>query len=551
MDSPATQKTVLNLHQTSPAAAASTKGVPLRSAAISQSSQSFRTWLALAQQRTMLGLSSWDDAQGSSLSSFGSHSLPLSVYASQGSGLSALGLQGTDLSTLGLRGAGLSALGLQSSSLSTLGLSSGLGAAACPLCGASVSPQALLSGAMIQVVEAVAREAAMEALRETMMYGIPLAGSGSVNPLDATNGLRVIPATPSATETPAIGISGAAKTVVANPASSPSTATGVDPAAPASSVSGLLTGKAPMTLADFPKPPGDNGRGMHWIPTTFSSPDVVDRFVREAKEMHIKWMVFLNDGTKIGDNDYLVKKLVENGIMPVMRVYTDGGKPIEGDLGALVRHYKALGVDYYQLYNEPNLNVENPEGTPNVDRYLDKWVKAARVVTEAGGLPGFGALSPGGNFDDLEFLKQALDRLKERGETDVLDHAWLAVHNYTLNHPLDYNKDSNGFLKFKWYDQVVQEKLGRSLPIISTEGGTYVGSAEDHTMPPISEDQQVKMVVDAYRYMKNREPYNFAYTYWIIANEEGGGADRSFSHQALFKPNQVSPLVQALKNLGD
>jgi hypothetical protein len=51
--------------------------------------------------------------------------------------------------------------------------------------------------------------------------------------------------------------------------------------------------------------------------------------------------------------------------------------------------------------------------------------------------------------------------------------------------------------------------------------------------------------------MKNREPYNFAYTYWIIANEEGGGADRSFSHQALFKPNQVSPLVQALKNLGD
>jgi len=313
--------------------------------------------------------------------------------------------------------------------------------------------------------------------------------------------------------------------------------------------SGVSASPTAMALADFPRPAGDNGRGMHWVPITRTSNDVVDRFVKEAKEMKIKWMVILNDDAKIGDNDYLVKQLVNNGIMPIMRIYTPHGRPIQGDLKALVNHYRPMGVQYYQLYNEPNLNVENPDGVPSVDKYLDKWIPAAKQVAEVGGLPGFGALSPGGNFDDMEFLRQSLDEIKRRGEIGALDKAWLSMHNYTLNHPLNYSKDSNCFMKFKWYDSIIREKLGRQMPIIGTEGGTHIGSADDKTFPPIDEAKQIDMVTGAYRYMKNREPYNFVYTYWIIANEEGGGHDGAFSHQALFRPDGRSPLVDALKKL--
>ncbi len=320
----------------------------------------------------------------------------------------------------------------------------------------------------------------------------------------------------------------------------------IDPAASVAKA-GLQT--KPMALSDFPRPVGDNGRGIHWVPITSTSNAVVDRFVKEAKDMKIKWMVFLNDGTKIGDNDYLVKKLVANGIMPIMRIYTPNGQPIQGDIEALVKHYRSLGVYYYQLYNEPNLNVENPDGVPNVDKYLDKWIPAAKKVAEAGGLPGLGALSPGGNFDDIEFLKQTLDKIKQRGEVATLDKAWLSMHNYTLNHPLDYAKDSNGFLKFKWYDAIIRQKLGREMPIIGTEGGTHIGSADDKTFPPIDQAKQVDMVTGAFRYMEHREPYNFAYTYWIIANEEGGGHDTAFTNQALFKSTGQSPVVDALKKL--
>ncbi|GAB4564770.1 MAG: hypothetical protein Kow0047_14760 [Anaerolineae bacterium] len=287
----------------------------------------------------------------------------------------------------------------------------------------------------------------------------------------------------------------------------------------------------PWSLADYPQPANNNGRGIHWIPTVRSSPEVVDRFVAEAQRMGIRWVTFLNEGTRIGDNDYLVKKLVQAGIMPVLRVYTDAGAQIEGDLGAMVRHYRALGVHYFQLYNEPNLRVENGGQAPDVKRYVDRWVAAARTVIANGGLPGFGALSPQGDVDDLTFLRQALEEIKARGDLDVLDRAWLSVHNYGAD-----------YLRVRQYDQIVRDVLGRSLPQIGTEAGIYVDGQ-------ISLDQQVRILSDAYGYMARREPYYLAYTYWIIANQLGGGHDPAWEHQALFRADGwVSPLVDILRS---
>ena len=282
------------------------------------------------------------------------------------------------------------------------------------------------------------------------------------------------------------------------------------------------------------------GRGMHWIPTVSSSPEVVDRYVASLKAMHIKWVTFLNDGTNIGANDYLVQQLKANGMEPVMRVYTPGVVPLNSDdLGAMVRHYKDLGVSYFQLYNEPNHSVENNGQAPDVNRYLDAWIPAAKAVTENGGLPGFGALSPGGQFKDTDFLSQALDGLSTRGETSLLDHAWLTIHNYQGDRPVD---DTEGFARFKIYGDIVRQKLGRDLPEIGTEGGSFVAGPE-------GEPQRIERVVDAYRYMEQREPYNFAYSYWNVANQAGGGHDPAWESQALFGTNGQSPLVDALKNL--
>jgi hypothetical protein len=264
----------------------------------------------------------------------------------------------------------------------------------------------------------------------------------------------------------------------------------------------------PMDLADYPRPPADNGHGIHWIPTVEQTPAVVDKFVDEAVSMGMKWVVFLNEGTDAAKNDYLVKKLTQAGIEPIMRVYTPGLTPITGNLKEMVKHFGKLGVRYFQLYNEPNLMVETGGQYPNVEKYLDLWAPAARQVIEGGGLPGFGALSPQGEMDDRLFLQEALTSLKQRGLDYLLNRGWLSMHNYTGPRPLN---DEDGFMRFKQYNRIIEQALNRALPIIGTEGGTHI---TEH----VSEAQQVDMVTNAYRYMRNREPYNFAYTYWIIAN---------------------------------
>lgn len=321
---------------------------------------------------------------------------------------------------------------------------------------------------------------------------------------------------------------------VPRPVQATNAAEGVTSAATAGSV-------RPMPLDAFPRPPGDNGRGIHWIPTPHQSKEVIDKYIREAVAMGIKWVTFLNEGTRIGDNDYLVEQLVAHGIEPILRVYTDGGAPIQGDLAALVRHYRAKGVHYFQLYNEPNLRVENQGQPPDPVGYVDKWLPAARTVLEAGGIPGFGALSPTpglapgaapGDMDDLAFLREAVREIRRRGAEDVLARSWLSVHNYGTEH-----------LRVREYDRILREELGWSMPQIGTEAGIY--PAEN-----LPEEAAARIVADAYRYLSKREPYYFAYTYWIIANETGTGrpADPAWNHQALFRPDGgVNPLVQILK----
>lgn len=283
----------------------------------------------------------------------------------------------------------------------------------------------------------------------------------------------------------------------------------------------------------FPRPANDNGWGMHWMPTVSQEPAVVDRFVGELVRMNIKWVVFLNDNTNIGDNDYLVDKLVANGIMPVMRLYRSNVTPYDGNLGGMVRHYRAKGVYYYQLYNEPNVNIENNQGFANPNQYALTWATAAREVIANGGLPGIAALSPGGEYNHYEFLDRTLRALAYNGDAHLLNHTWLSVHNYHGTRPLD---DPDGFLLFRNYDAIVRANIGRSLPMVGTEGGSY------------STDKAVEtsLIAWQYRFVRDNQsdPYFLAFSYWLLANREGGGWDPAWEWQSLFQPGYVHPVVR-------
>jgi hypothetical protein len=196
----------------------------------------------------------------------------------------------------------------------------------------------------------------------------------------------------------------------------------------------------------------------------------------------------------------------------------------------MVAHYRAKGVYYFQLYNEPNVIAENDQGFPNPYMYAVSWAASARDVIDNGGFPGLGAFSPGGQFDHLRFLELTLQSLAWNGDLWLLNRSWISVHNY---HGLRAMDDEGGFLLFRQYDEIVNRYLGRSMPMIGTEGGSY------------STNQQLvkDLLINQYSYMRVAEPYFFAFSYWILANEEGGSSDSAWEYQALFQDGFTHPVV--------
>ncbi len=359
-------------------------------------------------------------------------------------------------------------------------------------------------------------------------------------------------------------------------------------------------------LAAYPRPPNDNGRGLHGSPTNQPLPkEVVDYFIPELRAMHIKWFKFLQDDSPQVADPYLIEQLVASGIEPIMRVYQPFNDPYR-HLPELVPQAVKLSVHYFELYNEPNLAGAAGgwrEGEAiNVERMVDLWLPAARAVRSAGGYPSLPPLAGGGVMDDLVFLRAFLAGVRARGQAGVLPGAWLPVHNYFLNHPLDYptdpvnvsdvplteaeitargltpqqveainqarrnaklpraqggfwvgntiDEDSNAFGKFAAYAQIFYRRFGYYLPVIGTEGGAIAGAAEDPRYPPVRVEDVTSLTLQAYHFMLDEAPaYFLAHTPWLLANAAAEHPDERFEQAAWYKDRQGNtlPVVEALK----
>lgn len=316
-----------------------------------------------------------------------------------------------------------------------------------------------------------------------------------------------------------------------------------------------------MNLKDYPRPKNDNGRGVHWFPTLGQRRAVVDENVPRLVDLKLRWLVFWNglDDPALLVNDYLIKRLVAAGICPVMHIYLRPIAPL--DDAALTRLHRLVSfyrdpvrrVDYFQLFYEPNVAGEWPgEQMPEdpVAAFLDAWLPAAQEVIGAGGLPGFAPMWPGGDYDDLRFLAESLDAIKERGQGLILEKAWIALHNYNLGHPMQDPADTGGFYRYAAVSEVVAEHVERVLPLLTTEGGTRAGD------PPYgdgADEQQVRAdTLAAFEHMKSAPEQYFCYCPWLFGNLLGGGDDPAWEPMAWFRGDgSQQAVVQAVAGLDD
>lgn len=288
---------------------------------------------------------------------------------------------------------------------------------------------------------------------------------------------------------------------------------------------------APLALPEWPRPNSDNGRGLHWFPTTRQTRAVVDRFVPELNDLRIRWLVVLQglNDWDITANDYLIDRLNQAGITPVVRIEGQVGQMDWRRVGWVVARYRERGVRYFQIFNEPNLREEwSDPGPQTPERFAEFWMQGAQVVAANGGLPGLAPMSPRGDDSDLTFLRAALTELKARTRYDLVNLMWISIHNYG-------GLDANGFYRYRRYNAIVRELFGASLPMIATEAGMQ------------NADATAPMIGDAYRFVaRARESYLLAYAPWLIGNFVGGGHDPKWEPYAWFIGSPGSPVARTV-----
>jgi hypothetical protein len=336
-----------------------------------------------------------------------------------------------------------------------------------------------------------------------------------------------------------------------------------------------------MELHEFPRPPEDNGRGVHWSISSYEwGKRDWDFWAEQLLAMKIKWVKIMDDGG--GSALPLARRLIALGIMPVVRLYWPEQNP--GNIGQrgreAVGRYVEVGAMYFETNNEPDLDLEwkGQRKPPNwLDIVVDNFITDADIVLAEGGYPAVPAFGVG-------TLRDPFSAIVERGRRDILDGgAWAALHNYCLARPLEYPNDPinlNGkpiseqewhaaggswawemgweevnearrdlakpdadimtdatcFRGFEQLNAFIVRAVGHSIPIMMTEGGYNVAqragttAGDDPRYPKPTPQAASEMNLEMFRYMqgdrqilgKKVPDYYFAVMPWLVAAQRLG-----------------------------
>jgi len=343
---------------------------------------------------------------------------------------------------------------------------------------------------------------------------------------------QIVAELPSPTVTPGEGTPG-----VPPPSLTPSPT----PSAPAATPTRISV----YRLADYPRPPDDNGRGLHLWANVYHSATRED--INELRQMGLTWVVIVDDGS--GNQIESCRLLLENGITPIVRLYRPTPNPgrLPPSYLDTVSRYVDIGVRYFLTNNEPDLESEwEKEYRPLPDNWVEivveNFIADADAIIERGGLPGFPpfALHPLTRSPLAAQVNPYL-LIKEKGREDLFESGmWIAIHNYFFNHVyrdndgmwhLEYPddpitqaiapgrtlaEDPLCWRAFEYYNQLVVEAAGHSLPIIVTEGGPAIGQ-DDPRYPELTAESYGDAIVALFDYMENKAPdYYFAFCPWNI-----------------------------------
>jgi hypothetical protein len=308
------------------------------------------------------------------------------------------------------------------------------------------------------------------------------------------------------------------------------------------------------------------GRPEHWV-----------KWTKEIIDMGfdgVKGLVFESASDIDKQPIKALRYCLDAGLVVVARLYRERPNPGVLTAGQLkvAELLVKLGIVLQETNNELNLLTEwqnNDFGQMAREVGGRNCLADLKAIVNIGGCPAIPAMAPGGNLDDMWFLDGMLTEIKKGITPAILNRTWFAIHNYTLNHPLDYPDDdvnrhgtqlteqqyrdagtwelpldqvnakrregmhatgsimdageSNGWRKPEAVHALGEKHFGMSIPCISTEGLVVMdrGFSNDPRYPLVLTEYEHAAIASecAQRMMRNKVPsYYWALCAWVMAN---------------------------------
>lgn len=362
-----------------------------------------------------------------------------------------------------------------------------------------------------------------------------------------------------------------------------------------------------MKLSDYPRPLNDTGRGVHWSASPKDWGEDKWAFWKDVLiRTNVRWVKVLHADSSDLSALPLCKRLVDIGIMPIVRIYRNkpNPDPIGGEVIRDIKKFVDIGVYYFETNNEPD--NEREWRIPKPDDWLDIVVRNSiedwRTITKAGGIYVFPAFSFGGDPNQNVPLM-----LVEWGHGYMFERMAWAIHNYSGARPVLYPEDPvtrlgqsvskeqydqegewqwvweisreavnenrrkqanpdasiftdpTCFRAFEWLNHKIEEAVGHSIPILGTECGENIHSGFDKDLRwPYSTPQKAsQMTYEQFKYVEQNAPHYFCHCVWLIAVQRIGHIATDYEAQGpwfgdwynnKFGLKGELPLVQMLKD---
>lgn len=339
-----------------------------------------------------------------------------------------------------------------------------------------------------------------------------------------------------------------------------------------------------MRLSDFPVPRNRSKRGVHWSASCYPAHADYQWHIARMAECKIGWLKFLSDGNGqpgVGDSGLQFGiYALQHGLMPVVRFYCPADHRWTDANSYAIEAYVRAGIRYIETVNEPDLGYEWSGGHLPADwaeRAFGNWLEHARNIRRLGGIPLTPALASGFLGARGEGAGQLnvnpFSILADAGINDFV----CSIHNYPLNHPIDYPYDAvnqagaaltleayeeaggdiawdrpqnvsvadwitqinaqrmrdknpghtvfdddSCFLAVEVFRKLLDEAGYRHIPILTTEGGPCLTDRQDGRYPRVTPSVMQEMIAQELDYLARHDWY-LGYCWWLWGNPSIGG----------------------------